>query len=54
MWLRDTPVATDAAIFFFFFFGCVCVFNSICFSTLVGLWKMVRYFGGVVENGDGS
>ena len=48
MWLRDTPVATDAAIFFFF------LFNSICFSTLVGLWKMFRYFGGVVENGDGS
>ena len=30
MWLRDTPVATDAAIFFFSVFG----------STLAGLWKM--------------
>lgn len=29
MWLRDTPVATDAAIFFF-----------VLGSTLAGLWKM--------------
>ena len=28
MWLRDTPVATDAAIFF------------VLGSTLAGLWKM--------------